>query len=135
MAWYNPSWLYRLPVTVNNTANATSALAYHQVGVALTGAAATSFRTHAKADGSDAVVTDSDELTPLKFALEGIDTANNAVYLLIKVPVVAAAATRTIYVYYGNAAATSTSSYATTVGPTTALVGPTDVYTQAESRR
>jgi hypothetical protein len=127
-----PVFTYRLPVTIDNTANATSALSYYQVGISLTGAAYTSINTHAKADRSDLRVTDSDGVTPLSFALEGNDTANSAVYLLVKVPYVAAGGTRTIYVYYGNAAAASVSSYATTVGPTTAITGPTDVFTQTD---
>lgn len=132
MPWYNPSWLYRQPITVDNTANATSALAYYQVGISLTGAAYTSINAHAKADRSDIRVTDSDGVTLLNFALEGNDTVNSAVYLLVKVPRVAAAASSTIYVYYGNAAATSVSSYAVTVGPATAIVGPTDIYNQTD---
>jgi hypothetical protein len=127
-----PVFLYRIPVTIDNTANTTSALSYHQVSVSLTGTAYTSFNAHAKADGSDIRVTDSDGVTPLNFALEGIDTANSAVYLLVKVPAVAANTTRTIYVYYGNAAATSVSSFATTVGSATALTGPTDVANQTD---
>lgn len=133
LSWFNPLWTNRLPVTVDNTANASSALSYYQAAVSLTGAAYTAFHAIANSDGSDIRVTDSDGVTPLSFALEGIDTANSAVYLLVKVPAVAAGDTRIIYVYYGNpAAATSISSYATTVGPTTALTGPTDVYTQTD---
>ena len=120
MSWYNNAWKKRLPITVDNTANATSALSYHQVSISLTGAAYTAFHASAKSDGSDIRVTDSDGVTLLSHALEGIDTTNSAVYLLVKVPAVAAGATRTIYVYYGNAAATSVSSYATTVGPDSA---------------
>jgi hypothetical protein len=120
-------------VTVDNTANATSALAYHQTTVKLTGAAYTSFAAHAKADGSDVRVTDADGTTLLSFALEGIDAANSTVYLLVKVPRVAAGATSTIYVYYGNAAAASTSSYSNAIGPNVALVGPTDVFTQTDA--
>src|SRR6185369_4936484 len=133
MAWYNSSWPYRQAITVSNAANAISALAYHQTSVTLTGAAYASFAAHAKADGSDVRVTDADGTTPLSFALEGIDAANSKVYLVVKVPRVAAAATSTIYIYYGNAAATSTSSYAGTIGPNVALVGPTDVYTQSDT--
>jgi len=133
MAWYNSSWPYRQAITVSNAANAISALAYHQTSVTLTGAAYTSFAAHAKADGSDIRVTDADGTTPLSFALEGIDAANSKVYLVVKVPRVAAAATSTFYIYYGNAAATSTSSYAGTIGPNVALVGPTDVYTQSDT--
>ena len=130
MAWYNASWLYRLPVTVTN-GSSTSALAYAQVPIALTGAAYTSFHAHALANGADIIVTAADGVTTLSFALEEIDTVNSVVYLLVKVPAVAPSGSTTVYVYYGNAGATSASSYPNTVGTGTALVGPNDVMNQS----
>jgi hypothetical protein len=129
MAWYNPSWNYRIPVTVTN-GSSTSALSYCQVAISLTGSAYTSFHAHAKSDGSDIVVTDSDGATTLPFALEGIDTTNSVVYILAKLSL-AANASKTIYVYYGNAAATSRSSYSGALTPQVALAGPTDIVTQS----
>ena len=43
---------------------------------------------------SDLVVTDSDGITVLDFALEGIDAVNSAVFVLAKVSVPAAASAR-----------------------------------------
>jgi len=127
-AWYSQSWLYRIPVPITN-GNSTSNLSYCQVGISLTGAAYTSFHAHALSTGADLFVTDSDGVTPLSFALEAIDTTNSAVYILVKVSV-PANTTKTIYCYYGNAGASSASSYANTVGNVTALVGPTSILAQ-----
>ena len=129
MSWYNSAWQYALPVTVTNTSS-TSALRYCQVPIALSGSAYTSFHAHAKSDGSDIMVTDSDGTTTLPFALEQIDTANSVAYLLVKLSL-AANASKTIYLYYGNPAATSASSYPSTVQAQTTLAGPTDILTQA----
>jgi hypothetical protein len=129
MAWYNASWSYRLPLTVTN-GSSTSALSFCQVPVTISGSAYTSFHAHAKSDGSDIVVTDSDGVTALPFALELIDTTNSIVYLLVKLSL-AANSSGTKYVYYGNALATSQSSYATTVGPTTAASLNADITTQS----
>jgi hypothetical protein len=130
--WYSGSWGYRLPVTVDNTANSGNTLSYYQVPISITGAAYTSFAAHAKADGSDLRVADSDGVTLLGHALEWIDTTNHGVYLLAKVPTIAAAGKHTIYLYYGNAAASSVSSYTTTIGPTTAGTAA-DVYSQSDT--
>lgn len=130
MPWYNTAWSYRLPVTVTN-GSSTSALSYAQVSVTLTGSAYASFSAHAKPDGSDIVVTDSDAVTPLPFALEEIDTTNSVVYLLVNLSL-AANSSKTIYVYYGNASASSQSSYATTIGPATAATLNVDILTQAQ---
>jgi hypothetical protein len=129
-SWYSLSWNYRLPVTVTN-GSSTSALSYAQVSVALTGSAYTSFHAHANANGSDLVVTDSDGVTTLPFALEEIDSTNSVVYLLVKLSL-AAGASKTIYVYYGNASATSLSSYAQAVGPTASATLNVDILTQAQ---
>src|SRR5262249_40517782 len=88
IAWYNTSWGYRLPITITN-GSSTSALSYAQVAFKLTGSAYTSFHTHAKSDGSDIVVTDSDGVTTLPFALEGIDTTGSAVYLVVEMSLAA----------------------------------------------
>jgi hypothetical protein len=78
-------------------------------------------------------VTDSDGTTVLSHWLEGIDAANSQVFILAKIPAVASGATRTVYLYYGNPSASSVSSAAATIGPTTSLAGPADIYTQVDS--
>ncbi|MCK5026511.1 MAG: DUF2341 domain-containing protein, partial [Nanoarchaeota archaeon] len=61
-----------------------------------------------QADCDDIRFTDSDETTELSYWLESdCNTANTKVW--IKVPSLAASSTRTIYMYYGNAGASSAS--------------------------
>lgn len=132
MAWLDPAWQYRLPVTIDNAANATSALSHHQVAVKFTGSSYASWAAHGLSSGADIRVADADGTTLIPHWLEGIDPANSAVYLMVKVPRVAASATRTIYVYWGNAAATTVSSAATTIRHTTAITGPNDLVDQAD---
>jgi hypothetical protein len=131
MTWYSLSWNYRLPVTVTN-GSSTSALSYAQVGVSLTGSAYTSITTHGLSNLADIVVTDSDGVTTLPFALEGIDTTNSVVYLLVKMSLAANVA-KTIYVYYGNASASSTSSYSGAITPTASATLNVDILTQTQS--
>jgi len=55
------------------------------------------------------------------------------VYLLAKVTgTIAAGGTKTINVQWGNAGASSVSSLATTIGPTSSQTGPTDFFTQSD---
>jgi hypothetical protein len=120
-----------LPVTVTN-GSSTSALSYYQVPVALSGSAYTSITTHGQTNLVDIVVTDSDGVTTLPFALEEIDTTNSVVYLLVKLSL-AANTNKTIFVYYGNAAATSTSSYTNTVQPVNAISSNVDIWNQSNA--
>jgi hypothetical protein len=130
-SWY-PGWTYRMPVTVDNTANTTSALSYFQVPVTISGAAYTTITGHANSDLSDLRVTDSDGTTLLSHVVEGKDTTNSVIYLLVKVPAVAAGNLKTVYVYYGNSSATSVSSWANTLQPANAATGPYDVFSQTD---
>jgi hypothetical protein len=129
---YLAGWNYFTAVTVDNTAS-TSSLSYYQVPVMFSGPVYASWAAHGKPDGSDLRVADSNGLTLLQFALEGIDAANQVVYLLVKVPFVAAGARKTIYIYWGNPSATSVSNYATTVGNTVAITGPNTVFGQSDA--
>jgi hypothetical protein len=131
-SWYNPSWTYRVPVTVANN-NVSQALVQFQTGISLTGAAYTAFHAHAKADGSDLVVTDASGNTTIPFALELYDATNSIVTILVKVPLIAGSGSTTVYLYYGNAAASSTSSYATTVQATGSAPSNVDIATQTNA--
>jgi hypothetical protein len=127
---YLAGWGYYAAVAIDNTAN-TSNLSYYQLPVTISGALYACWAVHGKSDGSDLRVTDSDGTTPLSFALEGIDAARQALYLLVKVPAVAAGGSKTIYVYWGNASASSVSSYPGTVQNNNAITGPNDIFTQS----
>ena len=105
-AWFDASWRYRRPVTVDNQ-NAT-ALADYQAHVTLN---ASNFDfASAKPDGADIRFTSVDGTTLLSHWTESYDSAGRTASLWVKVPSLPAASSTTIYLYYGNAGAASTSS-------------------------
>ncbi len=96
-AWFDSGWAYRQPVTITNTG---SALTDYQVAITLD----SGFNfANANSDGSDLRVTDSDGVTSLSFWIERWSTGD--ALLWVKVPSVAVGDS-TLYLYYGNAAAT-----------------------------
>ncbi|MCX6354291.1 MAG: DUF2341 domain-containing protein [Candidatus Aureabacteria bacterium] len=68
--WYNPGWLYRKPVTINNTG---SALANYQVKINVT------YDSDMKSDFSDLRFTDSDGTTLLNYWVESYTASTSAV--------------------------------------------------------
>ena len=106
--WYDLAWHYRSPVIISNTG---SSLPYYQILVKLNGG---NFNFNlAKADGADIRVTHSDGTTELKYWLESWDSISQQAFLWVRVPSLANGDT-TIYLYYNNPDAISTSSGTTT---------------------
>jgi N-acetylneuraminic acid mutarotase len=102
--WYNPSWQYRAPVTVTNPG--TTAITDIQVNIKLR---TDNFDfTKANSDGSDVILTGSDGTSPLAFWVENWVSGDTA-SIWVKVPSLPAQGT-TMYLYYGNAGATSGSN-------------------------
>lgn len=99
--WYNSSWLYRKPITVDNTS--TSTLTNYQAQVSVT------YDSHMQSDFDDIRFTDSDGTTLLDHWRETYTTSTSATFW-VKVPSIATSSTATIYMYYGNSAASSNSN-------------------------
>jgi len=95
-AWWDSQWAYRRVITIDNTNP--SALTDHALLVTLDTAsliAADKMNAH----GGDIRFVDGEE--ELAFWVEsGMDTANTRLW--VQVPNIPAAATKTIYLYYGN---------------------------------
>ncbi|MCR4316855.1 MAG: DUF2341 domain-containing protein [Planctomycetes bacterium] len=106
--WYDTSWKWRIPVTIDNTATA-STLTDHQVKVTLT-SAATSFWAKVNADGSDIRFTDSDGVTPIYHYTSSFSYGANTATLWIKVPSIPASSNHTVYLYFDNDGASDASS-------------------------
>jgi len=105
--WFNPSWKYRVPITIDNTANA-NALSNYQVLVTVDTASLIS-AGKMRSDGGDIRFTDSDGTTLLSYWIEsGINTATTRIW--VKVPSIPASSTKTIYMYYGSTASVSSAS-------------------------
>jgi hypothetical protein len=101
-AWLDPAWTYRNPVTITNAGG--TALANFQVQVTLDG----SFNfSNAQSNGGDLQVTDSDGMTLVPFWIENWSAGSASIW--VRIPSIPTGAT-TIYLYYGNPAATSAAS-------------------------
>jgi len=106
MGWYDSGWLYRKEVTIDNTSNSNN-LTDYQVKVTLN---STNFDfSKAKSDGADIRFTDDDGTTLLNHWIEKWDTSGEEAILWVKVPSIPASSNKTIYLYYGNPDASSTS--------------------------
>jgi hypothetical protein len=104
-AWIpDPGWSYRSPVTVSNPGTAT--LTNLQVKITLT---TSNFDfTKPNSNGSDIRLTESDGVTQIPFWIESWISGSSA-SIWVKVPSIPPAGT-TLFLYYGNAGATSLSS-------------------------
>lgn len=110
--WWSGSWPYKLPITIDNTANA-SALTDYQVLVEISSTTA-GFWQNVKSDGSDIRFLNSAQDTQLDHWVQYWDKAASSTQIWVQVDSVDAASTGQIYLYYGNSAAASTSDMYTT---------------------
>jgi hypothetical protein len=110
ISWYDTNWGYRVPITVTN--NVTSSLTDYQVAVSLDTA---TLVTAGKMQNNcaDIRVTDADKVTVLNHWIEtGCNTSTTKIWT--KIPSLSASESKTIYVYYGNETAPSTTSISST---------------------
>ena len=121
MGWYDSGWSYRKEVTIDNTSNSNN-LTDYQVKVTLN---STNFDfSKAKSDGADIRFTDDDGTTLLNHWIEKWDASGEEAILWVKVPSIPASSNKTIYLYYGNSNASSTSSVTNTfIREITGIVG------------
>ncbi|MFA6897644.1 MAG: DUF2341 domain-containing protein [Patescibacteria group bacterium] len=102
ISWYDSSWLHRKAITINGST--AGAQTNYQVSVPVT------YSANMKADFSDIRFTDSNGTTLLNHWMES-KTDSTSANFWVKIPsILASPSTATIYMYYGNGAATSTSS-------------------------
>jgi hypothetical protein len=97
-AWWNTTWQYRRPITINNTQNPNT-LTNYQVAINLT------YDTNMVSDFSDIRFTwiNSTDDTEILIPYWIESKVNSAwAYVWVKVPYIPASSTATIYVYYGN---------------------------------
>jgi hypothetical protein len=107
--WYNYSWLYREPITINNTG---SALTNYQMQLTLN--LASLIPSHMLASGNDIRFTASDGQTLLNYWIESISTPSAAV-IWVNIPSIPVGSPAvTIYMYYGNSGAAAASSGSST---------------------
>ena len=113
-SWYNSSWPYRAPITIDNSL--ASALTGYQVQVTL---GASGPWSRSSNDGSDLVFTTSDGITQIPYWIEEWTYGVSAL-IWVKVPALPASGSTTIYMYYGAEVVQSEESVATSpAGPFT----------------
>ena len=96
--WYSPDWGYRKAITVDNTDSA-DALTDYQVLVTLN--SGNFDYAKANTDGYDLRFIDSDKLTEISYWIKEWNATGDS-KIWVKVPVIPAGDTATIYLYYGN---------------------------------
>ena len=125
--WYDPAWGYRRAVTVDNTGSTTNHTNF-QVQIVLSGA---NFDfSKANNDGSDIRFTDSDGTTLVDHWTEAYNNSGQSALITAEVPRISASSTKTIYIYYGNSIASSTSSWDNTFTTTPPALDAADIYTE-----
>ena len=102
---------YSKPIIINNTANS-NVLTDYQVKL-ITDTASLIADGKMKSDCSDIRFSDSDKTTQLNYWIEsGCNTASTNIW--VKVPLIPASSTKTIYMYYGNFSASPASNFGNT---------------------
>jgi hypothetical protein len=110
LAWWNTSWLYRRPITINNTLNSNT-LTDYQVLITLDTRTLIS-QGKMRSDCGDIRFANSTDYLLNYWIESGCNTTSTKIW--VKVPNIPASSSTTIYVYYGNQNATSLSNgYAT----------------------
>ena len=104
--WYDASWLYRKPLVV--TENSASTLTDYEVNLTINNVPG-----KMNSDFSDLRFTDTDGLTLLPYWIESY-TASSTASVWVKLSVIPASGTKTIYMYYGNPSVVSASNGSTT---------------------
>lgn len=118
--WYNSDWDYRKNITFDNSAQASN-LVNFPVQVALT---SSNFDfSKAKTNGEDIRFTDSNGTTLLDYEIEKWDQAGEQAWIWVNVPQInSSSTTDSVYMYYGNAAASDAENPSGTWNSNYALV-------------
>ncbi len=103
LAWYNTSWLYRKPVTINHT-KVGGSLTNFPVLVSITDAA---LITKAQSSGNDILFTLADGVTKLNHQIESFTSGTGALVAWVNVTALSSTTDTVIYMYYGNSSATN----------------------------
>lgn len=101
--WWNRSWAYRRPVTVNNE-DIENTWENYQVKVEV------DYADNMQSDFDDLRFVDNDNSTQLEYWIENYNTNDSAV-VWVKVPSIPANDDKMFYMYYGNPGARSASDF------------------------
>lgn len=116
MSVYPNNYSYRKKLTFNN--NIAETFINHPTPIFVTSTTPLDFSKVSSSTGLDVIFTDADGTTNLSFERVGWVDASNIAEFAVKVPTTTASVGTDIYMYYGNAAATDTSSAFNAFGTT-----------------
>ncbi|MEO8691654.1 MAG: DUF2341 domain-containing protein [Candidatus Saccharimonas sp.] len=102
--WYNGNWQYRKQITIDHTKVASDQVNF---AVLVKLASDSDLVAHAQASGNDLVFTDANGTTQLNYEVESYSSANGGLVAWVKVPNLSSTIDTTLYMYYGNSAASS----------------------------
>lgn len=110
--WYDEDWGFRKLITIAETMiPGTTDLTDFPVLISITD---TDVLAEAQADGDDILFTASDGLTKLDHELVAYDSVTGAIEAWVRIPTLLAQSNTTIYMYFGNGAATAQENVADT---------------------
>ncbi len=104
--WWQSEWQYRLPVVIDNTSG--SLLNDYQVFLEIS-SSTEGFWEHAREDGGDIRFMEDGGSTELAYWLQYWDKTASSASIWLKTDGIPAGASTTVFLYYGNPAATTTS--------------------------
>lgn len=115
MSWYKKAWLFRRSIAVDHTGGVAATI---DVSIALPADDDTLW-SNVQSDGDDLYVTDADGLTKLNYDLTGFNSTNRTGTLRVDGYSAPEGGMLQLFVYFGNAAATSGQSAVTIDSPKT----------------
>ncbi len=104
--WYNSSWAHRKQVTIAHTqVSGGAALTNFPVLYSVAGDA--NLAAEAQPSGNDLLFTASDGVTKLNHQIESYNSSTGQLVAWVQIPALSNSADTVIYIYYGNASASS----------------------------
>lgn len=103
--WYNTSWLYRKKIIIDDSYVEGTSHTNFPLLVSLT--SDTALATSALDSGNDILFTASDGTTKLDHEIETFNGTTGQLISWVRIPTLSGTAPTTLYMYYGNAAASS----------------------------
>ncbi|MCI5051067.1 MAG: fibronectin type III domain-containing protein [Candidatus Pacebacteria bacterium] len=99
-AWYDSAWDYRIEIQSDQTlVGSTESNMPLYLDLSILGS---DFFNNIKNDGSDIIITESDEVTPLDYELVSLDIGNETGEIHFKSDTISDSADTSYYIYYGN---------------------------------
>src|SRR3990167_5226666 len=126
MGWLT-GWNYKKEVPIASSGWSLSGNVTDRLFDLKIGAGETAFWAGVKADGGDIRVTSSDGTTLLYKVTVVFDNTNDFCHIKVKIPSITSATDTTLYLYYGNAAATSDDDLANAIGSSFKINMPLDL--------